>query len=180
MEHRIQNIEWNTEHGTRNTHRSAFRVPCSAQQGFSLLELLIVMAILVTMATMGSGMYRSFGKNVELSSAAQEIAADLRHMQSKAMTGEGNFKWGGHFVNGTPDDYYVLFSTSGTSYVDSGTVSIATTTLSKTISFSDPTDSASKDIIFNKISGTTTAATISVASEGLTQTVNISSVGTIY
>ncbi len=162
---------------------SNFQIPNSTfclSRGFSLLELLIVIAILVTMATIGSGMYRSFGKNVELSSTAQEIAADLRHMQSKAMAGEEGFKWGGHFVNATPDDYYVLFSTSGASYSDGGTVSIATTTLSKTIAFSDPADSTSKDIIFNKISGTTTAATVSVTSEGLTQTVNISSVGTIY
>lgn len=125
-------------------------------------------------------MYRNFGKNVELSSAAQGIAADLRHMQSKAMAGEGGFKWGGHFVNGTPDDYYVLFSTSGTTFADGSTVSLATTTLSKSIAFSDPSDNTSKDIIFNKISGTTTAATVSVTSEGLIQTVNISSVGTIY
>lgn len=149
-------------------------------RGFSLLELLIVMAIVVTLAAVGSGMYRNFGKNVELSSVAQEIAADLRHMQSKAMNGEGGFKWGGHFVNGASDDYYVLFSTSGATFADASTVSLATTTLSKTIAFSDPADSTSKDIIFNKISGTTTAATIIITSEGLIQTVNISSVGTIY
>jgi prepilin-type N-terminal cleavage/methylation domain-containing protein len=149
-------------------------------RGFSLLELLIVMAIIVTMATVGSGMYRNFGKSVELSSTAQVISADMRQMQAKAMAGEGGFKWGAHFVNTTPDDYYVLFSTSGTTYADASTVSTATTTLAKTITFSDPADSTSKDIIFNKISGTTTAATVSVVSEGLTQTVNVSSVGTIY
>ncbi|MEK7460538.1 MAG: type II secretion system protein [Patescibacteria group bacterium] len=151
-----------------------------ASRGFSLLELLIVIAIVVTLAVVGSGMYRNFGKTVELSSTSQTIAADLRHMQSKAMTGEGGFKWGGHFVNGTPDDYYVLFSTSGTTYADGTTVSVATTTLSKSITFSDPTDANFKDIIFNKISGTTTATTVVIISESLTQTVNISSVGAIY
>ncbi len=149
-------------------------------RGFSLLELLIVMALLVTMATVGSGMYRNFGKSVELSSTSQVIAADLRHMQAKAMAGEGGFKWGAHFVNTTTDDYYVLFSTSGTTFADVSTDSIATTTLSKTIAFSDPSDSTSKDIIFNKISGTTTAATVVIGSEGLTQTVTVSSVGTVY
>lgn len=149
-------------------------------RGFSLLELLIVMAIVVTLAAAGSGMYRNFGKNVELSSTAQTIAADLRHMQSKAMVGEGGFKWGAHIVNTTPDDYYVLFSTSGTSYLDGTTVSLATTTLSKAIAFSDPVEGALKDIIFNKISGTTTATTTTITSEGLTQTVNVSSVGTVY
>lgn len=149
-------------------------------RGFSLLELLIVMAITVILAAAGSGMYRSFGKSVELSSTSQEMAASLRHMQSKAMTGEGGFKWGVHFVNTTTDDYYVLFSTSGTTFADGTTVSVATTTLSKTITFSDPSSGTSKDIIFNKISGTTTAATVVIGSEGLTQTVNVSSIGTIY
>ena len=145
-----------------------------------MLELLIVLAIIVSIAAAGSGMYRNFGKSVELSSTSQVISADLRQMQAKAMAGEGGFKWGGHFVNATPDDYYVLFSTSGATYADGTTVSVATTTLSKTIAFSDPSDSTFKDIIFNKISGTTTTATISITSEGLTQTVNVSSVGTIY
>lgn len=150
------------------------------QKGFSLLELLIVIAIVVTLAAVGNGMYRNFGKTVELSSVSQTIAADLRHMQSKAMTGEGGFKWGGHFVNGTPDDYYVLFSTSGTTYADGTTVSIATTTFSKNITLSNPAEGNSKDIIFNKISGTTTATTIDIVSEGLTQTVNVSLAGAIY
>src|SRR3989339_1080486 len=151
--------------------------PSVMHGGFSLLELIIVMGIIVTLAAAGSGVYRNFGKNVELSSTAQVISADLRHMQSRAMTGEGGFKWGAHVVNGTQDDYYVLFSTSGTTYTDASTVAVATTTLSKGITFSDPASGNSKDIIFSKISGTTSATTIVVTSEGATQTVNVSSVG---
>lgn len=148
--------------------------------GFSLLELLIVIAIIMIIAVAGSGTYRGFVKNVELKSTARTIVADLKQVQSKAMTGEGGFKWGAHVVNGTPDDYYVLFSTSGISYADGSTVPSATTTLSKGITFGSPTEGNFTDIIFNKISGTTTATTVSVVSEGATQTVTVSGVGTIY
>jgi hypothetical protein len=130
----------------------------------------------------GAGSYRNFGKTVELSSASQGIAADLKQMQSKAMTGEGGYKWGVHFVNGTPDDYYLLFSTASTTYTTDGTsTTTATTTLSKTILFSDPVAGTSKDIIFNKISGTISSATTTViTSEGAFATTTVTSVGTIY
>lgn len=140
----------------------------------SLLEVLIVIAIIAVIVAAGSGFYRNFGKNVELTSTAQMIATDLRQMQGKAMVGEGGYKWGVHFINST-NDYYELFSTDG---VNSTTT--ATSTLSKSITFSDPNESTTKDVLFNKISGTTTATTVIIASEGATQTITVSDVGAIY
>lgn len=148
------------------------------KQGFSLLELLIVMAVIVTLGVAGVETYRNFSKGVEISSVGQTIAADLRHMQSKAMIGEGGYKWGVHIVNGA-DDYYELFSTP-TDYESGSKDVIATTTLSRGINFSDPAEGNSKDVVFSKISGTTTATTIGIVSEGQTQTIIISNIGTIY
>lgn len=136
------------------------------------------MAIIVTLGVAGVETYRNFSKGVELSSVGQTIAADLRHMQSKAMIGEGGYKWGVHIVNGT-DDYYELFSTP-MDYSSASKDVIATTTLARGIAFSDPAEGNAKDIIFNKISGTTTATTIGLVSEGQTQTITVSSIGTIY
>ncbi|KKU81350.1 MAG: General secretion pathway protein H [Parcubacteria group bacterium GW2011_GWA1_47_8] len=173
MEHRTRSRTQNTEHGTQNTHRSVFRIPYS---GFSLLELLIVLAIIAILAAMGSGFYRGYVKNVESQSTVRTIIAEMKHTRSKAMIGEDGYKWGVHFVNGT-SDYYELFSTA-TNYA-AGTV-FATTTLSNGITFSRPTEGNSIDVIFNKISGTTTAETVIVVSEGGTQTITVSSIGTIY
>lgn len=150
-------------------------------RGFSLLELLIVIAIIAILATLGGGMYRNYAKNVELSSVAQTISADLKHMQSKAMIGEDLRKWGMHFVNGPSanDDYYELFSTP-TTYADAGKVVKETTYLSLGVEFSDPLSGTTKDVVFNRISGTTTATTVGVTAEGNTQMVTVTPLGTIY
>jgi hypothetical protein len=79
-----------------------------------------------------------------------------------------------HFVKDAGGDYYTLFSTDG---INSTTT--ATTTLSSGITFADPAVGY-KDIIFNKITGNTTATTTSIALEGVVATTTVSSIGTVY
>lgn len=147
-------------------------------RGFSLLELLMVISIISILGSAGVGFYRGFVKNVELQSASKVIAGDLRYMRSKSMIGEGGTMWGVHIVNENGgSQYYELFSTA-TDY-PAGTI-ILTSTLPTGITFSDPSSGASKDIIFSKISGATTPATIVIDSEGSTQTLTISNIGTVY
>lgn len=143
--------------------------------GFSLLELLIVLGIMSLILAAGSGVYRNFGKNVELTSTSQAMSADIRHIQSKAMTGEGGLRYGVSLVNST-DDRYELFSLT-----DAGVYATTTTVyLPKSITFSDPTEGTVKNVIFSKISGSTTATTTTITSEGTFATTTISSIGTIY
>lgn len=147
-------------------------------RGFTLLELLIVIAIVGILAVGGVASYRNFGKDTELVSVADILRGDLKHMQSKAMIGEGGTKWGVHLVSGATS-YYELFSTP-TTYADGSMTVAATTTLAKGITFSDPASGFSKDIIFAKISGATTATTTTLVSEGLSKTITVTSIGTIY
>lgn len=151
-----------------------------SQGGFSLLELLIVVAIVASLAAAGTGFYRGIVKNMEIQSVSKVLAEDLRLMRSKSMIGEGSSKWGAHIVNVSGgSQYYELFSTP-TTYADIAKAVMSTTTLSVGVTFSDPSAGTSKDIIFSKVAGATTATTIVLLSEGLTQTLAISSIGTIY
>lgn len=146
--------------------------------GFSLIELMVVISIIATIALASGSSYRNFGKGVEVNSTARGIASDLRHAQSNSMANVNNEKWGIHFVNNITD-YYEVFS-SPTDYNDPLRVTESTTTLSIGIEFSDPASATTKDIIFSKISGTTTETVVSVMLEGKTETVNVSSLGAIY
>jgi hypothetical protein len=93
------------------------------------------------------------------------------------MAGEGGFKWGIHFVN-TTRDYYEIFST-GTDYSDGAKVIVSTNYLGSGAQFSDPAASSSKDIIFNRISGFTSASSVAIFSENVAKTISVSSVGII-
>ena len=147
-------------------------------KGFSLLELLMVITIFIILSVVGSASYRNYNKSVELGAFSQAMSGNMRYVRSKAMIGEGGFKWGVHFVNST-NDYYELFSTP-TTYVDAGKVITETDYLPKSITFSDPTEGNTKDVIFDKISGNSTTASVSIVSESVTQTINITSIGTVY
>src|SRR3989344_8530350 len=121
--------------------------------GFSLLEMIIAVGILV-MLTVGSlGIYGNYSKNIELDSSVASIISDLKSAQSKSINGEQDLKWGVHFVNvaSDPKDYYEIFSTA-TDYAG-GTVNTKVYLIGGT-TFSDPTDNTSKDIIYGKIKGT--------------------------
>lgn len=156
-------------------------VRCSPR-GFSLLELLMVVAIIALLAGVGSTFYRGFVKSVELQSISKTMAEDFRYARSKAMIGEGGYKWGAHVVNTASggSQYYLLFSTP-TNYADASTTVMSTTTLSTGLTFSDPASGAYKDIIFSKISGNPAASTtVVIVSEGKYSTTTISSIGTVY
>lgn len=146
--------------------------------GFTLLEVLMVIAIMAVLGASGVGYYRNVVQRVSSDAALTLINSDLRNARAKAMAGDMSRFWGIHFVNGTTD-YYELFSTPGT-YTDAQKFVEATTSLSKGIAFIDPTEGNTKDIIFTKISGTTTAATVSVISEGKTSIVTVTALGVIY
>jgi prepilin-type N-terminal cleavage/methylation domain-containing protein len=147
----------------------------STIKGFSLLELIMVVAIVVLIGSMGVGMYLNYGKTVEVNGIAQSISYDLKDAQSKAMTGEGGFKWGIHFFN-TTNDNYQIFSTA----TDYSSATVASTSyLPSTVTFSSPASGLSTDIIFSRISGTTTPSSVVLVSQGNTRTVSVSSLGSI-
>jgi len=144
--------------------------------GFTLLELMLVFAVLVLLASIGTGSYFSYLKSTELDAGAKEIGQALKSARDKAMTGQSDKNWGVRFANGT-SDFYEIFSTANLAYESS----VAETGYLKSgISFQNPTEGNNLDVIFTKISATTTAATTTISSSfGGSKDVTVTAVGRI-
>ncbi len=148
--------------------------------GFSLLELLISIAIIGFLGAIGFVFMANYRGSVSLDSEANKLTSYLRQTQNRAMTGEDLSSWGIHFVNpsGEGGDYYAIFK--GVSYSSTGTVE--TIYLSKNAKFNNPTDNTSKDVVFQRITGTTSSSTITIASKfrsDLTKDIIINPLGQI-
>jgi prepilin-type N-terminal cleavage/methylation domain-containing protein len=146
--------------------------------GFTLLEVLLVTAIMALIAGFSVGIYRNYGKGIELNAARKNIIYDLRQMQARAASGENRRNWGAHFVNGA-QDYYELFSTP-TNYADAGKIIASVVNLPATITFTDPAEANNLDIIFSSISGGTGADSVTIGSESNNQTINVTASGAVY
>lgn len=154
-----------------------FRIP-NFCKGFTLLEVLLVVAVLAILSVISFGAYSGFMRNAQLNAASESLVFDLKQAQSKSMSGEKGLKWGIHFVNST-NDYYEIFSTP-TDYNDAAKTIETTVYLPGPIFFVDPASSST--VVFDKIRGTI-AAVFSVTLSGpgsQTKTINVAPVGNIY
>lgn len=154
-------------------------------RGFTLIEVIISMAILTILGTVGVSYLGGYRKSANIASEAEKITAYLRQAQSRAISGEavsgqGPTDWGVHFVNSASgEEYYALFR--GSSYnVDASDETIY---LSNQVRFLDPVASSTKDIVFQRITGrpvaTTTLILQSVANSDLTRSISINSLGQV-
>lgn len=144
-------------------------------KGFTILELVISIAIIAIISIAVSTNLISFQRVVSLDAAAKDIVSHLRSIQNKAFSGEdGNSdgtgdSWGIRFSNNTNDTYTEFYGSS----FNSNNI-VGTTTLSS-IEFNNPVSNTTRDIIFTKITGTTSPATIILQTQDGNQikTINI-------
>ena len=144
------------------------------ERGFSLLEILLVMGILVILSAVAVSSFINYQIVVEADEEAQRIESLLRSAQGKAITFEENSQWGVHFSNpSSSPSFYEIFA--GPTYP--GTIK-ETIYLSSRFVFTNPVVGATQDIIFEKRSGKSTiGATIIITiapQSGQAQTRNIS------
>ena len=78
------------------------------KKGFTLMELVLVIAILGIIAGLGIGNYANFLRQSSLDSAANEIVAKLREAQTNSQASSDNYAWGVEFDT-TNKDRYVIF-----------------------------------------------------------------------
>lgn len=142
------------------------------QAGFSYVQLLLVIALLAVLAAIASPYYLAWQTRQQARTASATLWADLHYAQSRAMQLEQGEPWGVHIDNSLHQ--YVIFRGSSYNSADSynepinyaGTVTI----------------SPSADIIFAGLTGTTTAATLTITPEALpseAQTITINAQGLI-
>ena len=143
----------------------------SDQKGFTFIEILIVVAILLILLALALPTYRIFIRESDLNTAYEELVGNIRAAQTKTLASEGESQHGIHFEN----DYYVLFQ--GNSY-DGGDPNNEIRNLPDTIAIYDISlAGGAQEIVFERITGTTSqAGTIGlwvVADQGKTRTVCI-------
>jgi prepilin-type N-terminal cleavage/methylation domain-containing protein len=96
-EDRIQYKEYNHSHKARN--------------GFTLTELLIVVAITIILTSLGISSYTSQQRGKLLENTTREIVGYLRYAQQKSIAQEEGNQWGVYFVNPSEGkDYYALYT----------------------------------------------------------------------
>ncbi len=120
-------------------------------EGFSYIELLIVISLIVITAMGGAFSLIRFGRAHEPWVAARSIAATLRDAEQRSIAQENSSYWGVRFDNLPGRDRYVLFK-AGTASASS----FATTTvvyMGNNVQFTEPAPSMSATILFDKITG---------------------------
>lgn len=159
-------------HSSMSTPHSSIPNP---RNGFTLLEVVIVIAVTVILASVSWGFFGGLQHGTEVELMGKRIAADFALARTRAVAGEDNRNWGIHFVNGA-SDYYEIFSTL-TNYA-SGTVR-ETAYLTAGVTFTDPAEGFNKDVIFVRPGGTTSATSVAIQGAVGASTISVSAFGAI-
>src|SRR3989344_2927690 len=136
---------------------SAIRYPLSARRGFSLLEVILVVAILAILATVGVISWLGFWNTAEFDSTADAILELAIEARGNSVAGEQFTKWGVSATNpsGTDPSYVVLFSCVNDNCDPAlgERREIRRVFLQDPVVFNVPLDGATTDIIFRQRSG---------------------------
>lgn len=121
------------------------------KKGFSLLELMVVLGIII-LASSYSWLYLgNFTKERQLKLANESSAAVLRDAQQRSLMQENGKYWGVKFENLTTQNRYSLFNANDTFL--SGFATTTTVYLRSGLQFLQPLPANSITILFDKITG---------------------------
>lgn len=157
------------------TKVSNFSKPLN-QAGFTLIEILVSVVILLIMALLAIASFTTLRQQVEIDSSSQNILSVLRLARSKTLASESEDSYGVHFQA----DKYVLFK--GTSY-DSNDATNKDYTLTDSELYSISLTGGGSDVIFNRIRGTTdeygSVSIRLITDTTKTRTININNYGQV-
>lgn len=118
------------------------------RNGFTLIEVLVVVAVSAVIATGGFVMFSGYQKNQNIKLTLSELAATIRDIQKRSVTQENGKQWGIRLSNGVSDSFQTW---SGLSYA-SGTPD-QTYSLKRNIQFGNPPSGFTTDLIFQAMTG---------------------------
>jgi len=143
--------------------------------GFTIIEVVIAIAIVGVMASLSVAYFNSFLARNELQNESLKIVDSLRRARSQSMARQEDSQWGVHFES----NKYVLFKGSVYSAVDSYNEEI---TLPDVLTISAITfNGGGSEVVFSKITGETlNFGTTTIQNDlGESKNILINSYGTI-
>ena len=123
------------------------------KRGFSLIELLVVIGIIVILMVLAVPSYYFFQKQSDLTSSTEEIINTLRLAQNKALASEGASQYGVYFDQTTTPHQFILFK--GGSYAARDSLFDNIHELPGSVEIYDINLGGEQEVVFNRLIGDT-------------------------
>jgi prepilin-type N-terminal cleavage/methylation domain-containing protein len=141
----------------------------NAQYGFTFIELIVVVALILTISIASTGFYARFFTQNAASNAVDQITSSLRKAQIYSMMGKQNSQWGVKYTA----NKIILFQ--GSSYATRNAVFDESFTVPNSVNVV-----GLNEIVFYDLTGTPSAtATISISGGNTNKSIIINSQGTV-
>lgn len=148
------------------------------KRGFTLLELLITVAIVAVMSVVAGTGYIALQRRMALDSVASDIVVALRRAQQKAIAQEEGVVWGIHFDNTGSQGFFSLFT--GSPYNPANVRE--TQYIVRPVTFVYPESGTAVDVVFAKLTGFpagTPSIIIQAGSSAFQKTITVNVLGTV-
>jgi Tfp pilus assembly protein FimT len=140
------------------------------RQGFSLLEILVILSIIVLLSTISIPYLRKYQPNLKLNATARDLTSDLRYAQQLTVTEQVVYLVD---FNLDSDSYQILKT-------GAATTTVKTVEFDSDVSFQQITDLPNNQVVFNFYGGVSEAGRIILVNiNGKTATINIKPSGYI-
>lgn len=124
------------------------------ERAFTLIEILIVLAIVVILAAMGFFSFRLLQEKSELQESSETVVSILRTAQRKTINSENQSQWGVYFDDTLLPHKYVLFQGSSYATRDASKDAIQELSPSLELYIINLAD-AGKEVVFSRLDGET-------------------------